>query len=287
MTKPPSYPVEVVTELLSPEEETDRLRLERKVESAFYEAGKALQELRDRRLYRNTHHSFEAYVKERFGFGRSRSSRLIDAVTVVENLIAQFKMLPNGQQNESKTNRLQILPTNERQVRPLTSLEAEQQREAWAEAVTVAQGKQPSNRVVKSIVERIKERTNQVLPNPFHLGEVCRIIVKEAPELKGKSGLIAIITQVHEFSCTVKTYRGALTVRRENLDLLDYSSRDCSAMDLLCDRLAQVYSEDLEKGGLVVLDFLGKLDRPYLTPLEEKLLQALETEVVTTKLKSR
>jgi hypothetical protein len=40
---------------LSQEEELQRLHLERKVERAFYEAGKALMELRDQRLYRSTH----------------------------------------------------------------------------------------------------------------------------------------------------------------------------------------------------------------------------------------
>ncbi len=37
---------------LTEEEQRDRLHLERKVEKAVFEAGKALMELRDRRLYR-------------------------------------------------------------------------------------------------------------------------------------------------------------------------------------------------------------------------------------------
>ncbi|RCJ36258.1 hypothetical protein A6770_40610 [Nostoc minutum NIES-26] len=37
---------------LTEDEQRDRLHLERKVERAFFEAGKALAELRDRRLYR-------------------------------------------------------------------------------------------------------------------------------------------------------------------------------------------------------------------------------------------
>ena len=73
---PESVQAEVVTEKLTEieelteEEQSDRLHLERKVERAFYEAGRALRELRDRRLYRNTHKTFENYVKDRFGFGR-------------------------------------------------------------------------------------------------------------------------------------------------------------------------------------------------------------------------
>jgi hypothetical protein len=49
-------------EALSHDEQRDRLHLERKVERAFYEAGKALQELRDRRLYRSTHKNFETVL---------------------------------------------------------------------------------------------------------------------------------------------------------------------------------------------------------------------------------
>ncbi len=38
---------------LTEEEQRDRLHLERRVEKAVFEAGKALMELRDHRLYRN------------------------------------------------------------------------------------------------------------------------------------------------------------------------------------------------------------------------------------------
>jgi hypothetical protein len=244
-----------------------RLHLERKVERAFYEAGLALRELRDRRLYRSTHKTFEEYCKDRFGFGRSRSYRLIDAVTVVENLADNSEMLPIGQQ---------ILPTTERQVRPLTKLEPEQQREAWSKAVESAGGKVPSGRIVKDIVQIIKEKTQKAVPNPYHVGDICRIIASSDPELKGKGGQWCIVSEIHEFSCTVKIYQGEITIRLENLRLIDYSTADCEALARLCDRLHQIYSDDLEEVARCNLDFLGKLDRPYLTALEEKLLAVLE-----------
>ena len=49
---------------LTEREQSDRLLLERKVERAFFEAGKALAELRDRRLYRSTHRTFEEYCRD-------------------------------------------------------------------------------------------------------------------------------------------------------------------------------------------------------------------------------
>ncbi len=44
-----------LVEELTEDEQRDCLYLECKVERAFYEAGKALQSLRDRRLYRSAH----------------------------------------------------------------------------------------------------------------------------------------------------------------------------------------------------------------------------------------
>ncbi len=56
------------------------------MERAFHEAGKALLELRDRRLYRSTHKTFEEYCKDRFGYSRRQPYYLIDAAAVVDNL---------------------------------------------------------------------------------------------------------------------------------------------------------------------------------------------------------
>ncbi|MHC5770953.1 MAG: hypothetical protein ACYTXI_36335 [Nostoc sp.] len=74
-----------VTELTQ-EEQSDRLHLERKVERAFFEAGKALIELRDRRLYRSTHKTFDEYCLDRFGYNRSRVNYCRVAV-VFDNIV--------------------------------------------------------------------------------------------------------------------------------------------------------------------------------------------------------
>jgi len=82
--------VEVVEEL-SPEKEADHQRLELQVARAFYEAGKALSQLRARRLYRTTHKSFEEYCQERFGFNRTSRQHKIRAAEVFGNLFAKSK----------------------------------------------------------------------------------------------------------------------------------------------------------------------------------------------------
>ncbi|BAZ02762.1 hypothetical protein NIES37_67750 [Tolypothrix tenuis PCC 7101] len=248
---------------LTPEEQSDRLHLERKVERAFFEAGKALAELRDRRLYRSTHRTFEEYCKDRFGYNRSRSYQLIDAAIVVDNLTECPQIVD-------------ILPTAEGQIRPLTKLEPQQQQEVWQQAVEEAGSKVPTGKIVKDVVQRIMERTQ--VPNTYQLGEVCQILAKDNPELRGKGGCWAIVTQVNDFSCTVRTWDGELTVGLKHLKSYEYLAEDCQQMQEICNRISRVYSGGLEESVQKFLESLGKLKRAYLTGLEEKVLRVLESE---------
>ncbi|MEH2078176.1 MAG: hypothetical protein V7K57_27905 [Nostoc sp.] len=267
-------------EELSETEERDRLHLERRVERAFFEAGRALAELRDRRLYRSTHSTFEEYCKDRFGFERRHPYRLIEAAGVVDNLI---KMCPIWTQNEIEddpatvhSDQRQILPTSEGQVRPMTKLKPEEQQEVWQRAVEVAGGKVPTGRIVKDVVQQIMERTQ--VPNTYQLGEVCQILAKDNPELRGKGGCWGIVNHVGEFSCTVRTWDGEYTVALQHLKSHNYLPAECEQMQVIYDRISRVYSSALEESVQRFLESLGKLNRPYLTGLEEKLLNVLESE---------
>ena len=84
---------------LSPEEQRDRHLLELKVRQGFYQTGKALAQLRERRLYRSTHRTFEAYSQDKFSFSRRYSDYLIAAACVIENL------------QQMRTIHSQVLPT--------------------------------------------------------------------------------------------------------------------------------------------------------------------------------
>ncbi|MEH2124273.1 MAG: hypothetical protein V7K44_07760 [Nostoc sp.] len=97
---------------------------------------------RHRRLYRSSHKTFEEYCRvrpwrwrsHRFAHSRQQSNYLIAAADVYENLT---------------TNGSQILPTNERQVRPMTKLEPQEQQEVWVKAVEQAGDKVPPARIGK------------------------------------------------------------------------------------------------------------------------------------------
>jgi hypothetical protein len=248
---------------LTEEEQRDRLHLERRVERAFFEAGKALAELRDRRLYRSTHKTFDEYCLDRFGYNRSRSYQLVDAALVVDNL-------------QKCPQIVDILPTAEGQVRPMTKLEPKEQQEVWLRAVELAGGKVPTGRIVKDVVQRIMERTQ--VPNTYQISEVCQILVKDNPELRGKGGCWAIVSAVNEFSCSVRMWDGEYAVGLQHLKSFNYLPQDCQQVQEISDRLARIYSDSLEETVKNLLQSLGKLNRPYLTAVEEKLLSVLESE---------
>jgi hypothetical protein len=177
-----------------------------------------------------------------------------------------------------------ILPTNEWQIRPLSKLDPDIQPEAWEQAVESAKGKVPSHRIVKDVVQRIMERTK--VPNTYQIGEVCQILVKDNPELRGKGGCWGIVNHVGEFSCTVKTWDGEYAVGLQHLKSYDYLPVECEQIKEICDacgglrlRISRVYSGALEESVQKFLESLGKLNRAYLTALEEKLLKVLESEI--------
>ena len=132
--------------ILSEAEKAERESLELTVQQAFYIAGQALKALQDKRLYRETHATFESYVRDRFDYTRAAAYYLIKSSTVYENLKCQQFVDTNKSTN--------ILPTKESQCRPLAKLSPKRQREVWQIAVDKAEGKVPSARIVKEIISQ-------------------------------------------------------------------------------------------------------------------------------------
>ena len=147
---------------LSASEIKERDELENTVSKAFYVAGQALKVLRDKKLYRETHRTFESYTKERFDFSKSGAYYLISAFEVVENL--------KRPQFVDKNEGASILPTNESQCRPIAKLSPDQQRDIWNKAVEKASGKAPSARIVKQIVNELENKP-KMKPKPNHVNK--------------------------------------------------------------------------------------------------------------------
>lgn len=102
----------------------------------------SLKVLRDKRLYRSTHKTFEEYCQGRFGIVRTTANRGIAFAGVLENL------MPSGIKN---------IPATEYQARPLTNLKTpELQAQAWAQAQADSGKDQPSNREVAEAVAKVQ-----------------------------------------------------------------------------------------------------------------------------------
>ncbi|HXT99503.1 MAG TPA: hypothetical protein VN903_00835 [Polyangia bacterium] len=125
---------------IAPETGRSLVELESVIErgiQTFVEVGSALLEVRDRRLYRETHLTWDAYCRERWNLSRIHAHRLIEASEV-------GSMLPIGN-----------TPSTESQARELARLkdEPEAVREVWAE-VRAEHGDDVTAAEVRAAVDR-------------------------------------------------------------------------------------------------------------------------------------
>jgi len=253
-------PVEVVEEL-SPEEEADRQRLELKVERAVYQAGDALRELRDRRLYRNTHKSWQDYCQDRFGYTPRKAYYLISAADVIDHLSSCEQIV-------------HTLPTKENQCRELAKLSPEQQTEAWIESVSRTGGKRvPPASTVRSVVEEIKQRNVTPAPISYQPGDVLLIRCKSGL-LKKYDSCWVIAIQINEYTISVQVHDGDLVVQPENLEPID-SPSECEEVRAIAQRITRLRQcELLDQCADAVLSSLGR--QTYLTEVAEGLFSWLE-----------
>lgn len=89
--------------------------------STFCDVGRALLEIRDGRLYRDMHDTFESYCRARWEMSKTHANRLIGAAAVAD------AVAPIG-----------VKPTTESQVRPLTTVPEESRAAVWQDAVEAA-----------------------------------------------------------------------------------------------------------------------------------------------------
>lgn len=123
----PATPEEDVLSQLDSGEKQELTSLEEQILQAivlpkrwWYSGGKALREIRDKRLYRETHSDFHLYCLQKFGKTRRQIDRWIAAALALDNLTS------NG---------CEILPTSESVLRPIASLPLDQQVSVWNRAV--------------------------------------------------------------------------------------------------------------------------------------------------------
>ncbi|HEY9610644.1 Dam family site-specific DNA-(adenine-N6)-methyltransferase, partial [Allocoleopsis sp.] len=251
---------------LSYDEQRDRIHLERKVEAAFYEAGKALKQLRDRRLYRSTHPTWEAYCQDRFGFSHQNGDKKIAAAKVVDVLT---------------TNGCQLLPSSGEQAYPLSRLvDDEQKVEVWEELTQ--DGKRPSGKKVRNVVAEICDRHAERgdYHNPWQVGDICQIMKKGDGTLARYDGCWSIVSEVKTRQCVVKVWDKELLVKVENLEELVVGEEFL----LVCDRVRSLMSRHmdgtitLKRGQLRFLEAMGEQVETF-DPDDIEMLSCIEAKV--------
>jgi hypothetical protein len=108
----------------------------------FVEVGQALSEIRDSRLYRATHRTFEDYCRDRWGFSRQRGLQLIDAAEMTTIVVTAG--LP--------------APANEAQAREMGRLSGDEEAiiATWREANVEAErcgDKGPTAKLLRSVID--------------------------------------------------------------------------------------------------------------------------------------
>lgn len=91
-------------ELLALDELTELTECERIIEegyAAFLKVGLALAKVRDSRLYRATHQTFEAYCESRWGFTRTRAYELMSAANISQ-AVSEISDIPVAAESHAK-----------------------------------------------------------------------------------------------------------------------------------------------------------------------------------------
>ncbi|MBM9605940.1 hypothetical protein [Desulfopila inferna] len=201
---------EVPVKELSVQEEKRLEQLENVVVEnfkTFIQVGRALAEIRDRKLYRKKAMTFERYCKELFDIAKSRAYELINAADVIENV-------RNCGQNDDVD--LSSFFVNESQIRPLTKLRPEQQVSVCRAAIESA----PNGRMTATHVKKVVKE---------YLGEKIQKTVRTAQEKVIQASSPEFSEAFEKFSWQIIKERGSnykFTSRGEIVKCLDQLRAD-------------------------------------------------------------
>ena len=130
-----------ISSLLSIDDRRDLREFEARVTSYFRSHQQtifALTQIRDRRLYRETHETFESYCLEKWNLSRPRAYQLIAA----ESVNSDLSTIVDTPLPESQARELALIHT------------PEERREVWAEVVQSAPGGHVTAAIIKAAVDR-------------------------------------------------------------------------------------------------------------------------------------
>lgn len=177
---------------LSIEEQVRLAQIEENIKThlkGMIEIGNLLDEIRDKRLYRQRYATFEDYCSSKWDMDKSYAYRLIGASAIVREMAASGRVRSN------------VLPTKERNVRELKRLPEQKRAEVWNSAVDAAGGSEPTHQQIKTAVQEQMPLTTRAIVNhpasPQH-GQVVTIG-------KSKGEIVATVTDSGEKALFVKS----------------------------------------------------------------------------------
>jgi N6-adenosine-specific RNA methylase IME4 len=143
-----SEALEIFNGILDQSEDWGLSQWESVIERCNWAKAYALREIREKRLYLETHFTWEAYCEEKHGLSKRHADRLIAAIPSVENLG------PIGPKFSTES-----------QIREVVSLPPARQREVWQAAVeTAPEGKITASHI-RSVVDNLTRGEQQVIKN--------------------------------------------------------------------------------------------------------------------------
>ena len=131
----------------------------------YVEAGEALRTIRDERLYRETHGTFEDYCRERWGWTDAQSNRLILASGVTHQLVSLGSPAP----------------ANEAQARELVGLPAEDAAHIMRTAAET--GQTVTARIIRET--RVQITQPKETPKETNMTAASRLAIPQPPKYGG------------------------------------------------------------------------------------------------------
>lgn len=141
-----------MTDALSTTEQQHLATLEHTIQAGlqtFRDTGAALAEIRDGRLYRATHATFDAYLEHRWGFTRQHAGRLIQAAEVAQ-VLEPVGYTPDTER-EART------PEVRAAARIVAELEPEQQQQVAKFLQATTGCEKPSTSQIKAVAEVVQQ----------------------------------------------------------------------------------------------------------------------------------
>lgn len=124
--------------------------------ATFVDVGRALLEIRDRKLYRENYETFEQYCSQRHQLEERRAYQLMDSASIVEDL--------------KKLNHGSTFPSNERQCRELLCVPDDALPTVWQEVCVHAErdGVPITAKLIRSHTEPFRTSNDDAKPKPFN-----------------------------------------------------------------------------------------------------------------------